>query len=185
PDQVEQVVGDLEGDPQPPPVAGQALHHVARHPGVVGAEPAAAGGQLRRLAVYHVEVLFLTQRPVAAFGTLLQLADADAVGRRADDPAGGGVAGRAGQVEGVREQEVTQEDADLVAPAGVDGGDVAADAGAVEHVVVDERGGVDHLDDGGQRVVGRRDPAPRPRRQGGAGRAPRRGGGRAGGSGRA
>src|SRR5262249_37072050 len=83
----------------------------------------------------------------------------DAVGRLADQPAGLRVNG-AGQVEGVGEQVVAQQDARLVAPAGVDGADVAADGGVVQNVVVHQGGGVDHLDDrpeGG--VCGRDRPA--------------------------
>ena len=42
---------------------------------------------------------------------------------------------------------------------------MAAHAGVVEHVVVNQRGRVDHLDDGAENVMGRLDPAAGPGRQ--------------------
>jgi hypothetical protein len=38
---------------------------------------------------------------------------------------------------------------------------MAAERGFIQHVVVNERGGVDHLDGGGEGVMGRRDGAAR------------------------
>ena len=86
---------------------------------------------------------------------LLHLALADEVGRAADPAAGERRFERGGQVEGVGEEVVAQQDGRLVAPLGVDRRGVAADHGLVEDVVVDERGRVDHLDDRRQHRVRR------------------------------
>ena len=56
----------------------------------------------------------------------------------------------------MREQVVAEQDARLDAPAGVDRRHVPAHRGAVEDVVVDQRGRVDHLHHGAEDVVGRR-----------------------------
>ena len=89
----------------------------------------------------------------------------------ADPAAGQGRLQRGGQVEGVGEQVVAHQDGRLVAPLGVDRRGVAADHRLVEDVVVDERRGVDHLDDRRQdRVVGP-DRRRRPWPSGGPGRA--------------
>jgi hypothetical protein len=60
-------------------------------------------------------------------------------------------------VEGVGEEHVAEEDADLVPPPGVDRGNVPPQFRLVEHVVVNERRGVDHLDRGREGVVRRGD----------------------------
>ena len=121
--------------------------------GVVGAELAAAGAELGGFGFDDREVVVFGKVHVAAGDGLAELAVADDVGRAADEAAGERALERAGEVEGVGEEEVAQEDAGFVVPAGVDGIDVAADGGFVEDVVVDERGGVDHFDDRGERDV--------------------------------
>ena len=118
--EVEQVVGDLERDAQVAAEGGEAGDRLFVAAGVVGAEPAAAGAQLGGLGLDDREVLVLGEVEVAAGDRLAQLAFADDVGRLADRAAGEGGVERAGQVEGVREQEVAQQDAGFVVPAGVD-----------------------------------------------------------------
>ena len=120
---------------------------------------AGAGQQFRRFAVDHVEIIGLGQVEVAALQSLTQFAFADPVRRLTDQPAGAGVVQRAGQVEGVREQVVAEQHGVVNAPAGVDRADVPAHGGAVEDVVVDQRGRVDHLHHGAEDVMGRRDSA--------------------------
>ena len=88
-DQVEQVVGDLEGHAQRRGRSGPGCSTTSAAAAAEdGAQPAAAGDQLGRLAVDDVEVLLLAQVQVAALQPLAQLALADAVGRLADQPAG-------------------------------------------------------------------------------------------------
>ena len=153
PSRSKQVVGDLEGDAEVAAEGGEASHRLFVAAGVVGAQLAAAGAELGRLGFDDGEVVVFGEVHVAAGDGLSQLAVADDVGGPADRAAGVGALERAGEVEGVGEEEVAQQDAGLVVPAGVDGVFMAADGGFVEHVVVHERGGVDHLDDGGERDV--------------------------------
>ena len=116
----------------------------------------AARRQFRRFAIDYVEILRLAQIEVAALEHLTQFALANAVGGRADHPAGADIVQRAGEMEGVREQIIAEQHAGLHAPDGVDRGHPATYAGIVEHVVVDQRGRVDHLDHGPQDVMRRR-----------------------------
>jgi len=56
--------------------------------------------------------------------------------------------------EGLHVEPVAGEDALGVAPGGVGGGAAAAGVGLVDDVVVDEGGGVKHLDDGAEADAG-------------------------------
>ena len=85
----------------------------------------------------------------------LPLDTTQAIGGVADDAASADIAERAAQMKGVREEIVAEQDAGLIAPTGVDRGDMAAGGGAVENVVVNEGGGVDHFRDHGDVVVNR------------------------------
>ena len=69
------------------------------------------------------------------------------------------------QLEGAAEQEVADQDRRLVAPDRVGGGRAAAQAAVVDHVVVQQRGGVDELDAGGERQLPRAAIAAQPRRE--------------------
>src|SRR5262249_49844172 len=117
---------------------------------------AAACDQLSSFRIDEVEILRLTQRQIAAFEALPQLAFADTIRRRADDLAGLNVAQRRRQVESVREQVITEQDAVVIAPARVGGGDMAACAGLIQHIVMHERRGMNQFDDGRQNWMLRR-----------------------------
>ena len=84
---------------------------------------------------------------------LEKLALADLVGRAADDARGklGIEAGT--EMEAVADEVIAEEHRRLVPAEVVDGGPLAAKLGFVQHVVVNERGHVDHLDDGRQNDV--------------------------------
>ena len=118
--------------------------------GVVGSQAAAAGAQLGGFGLDDVEIFGLAEGEIAAAVDLPQLAGTNDVGRPADRLAGVGRSQRAGQGEGVGEQKVAHQDAGFVVVAGVDRFAVAAELGFVQHVVVDQRGRVDHFDHGGQ-----------------------------------
>ena len=55
------------------------------------------------------------------------------------------------QLEGAGEQEVADQHAGLVAPDRVGGGHAAPQVALVDHIVVQQGGGVDELDRGGER----------------------------------
>ena len=53
-------------------------------------------------------------------------------------------------LEGLHVEPVAGENAAVIAPAGIRGGPAAAGVGAVDDVVVDQRGAVQQFDDGGE-----------------------------------
>lgn len=169
--EVEDVVGDLEGDAE---VTAEGVEMVGGGrigPGVVGAEAAGDGGQFGGFAFDDGEIGGLVEVEVASVVDLLEFPLADAVGGGADPAAGEGGFERGGEVEGVGEEVVAEEDGGLVSPLGVDGGRVPADDGLVEDVVMHEGGRVDHLDDGGEDGVGWPDAAAGPGREEDEGRS--------------
>ena len=87
---------------------------------------------------------------------LLQFAFAEPIRCFTDDPACLSVAQGAGQVKSVREEKIAEQNARLIAPQCVDGGDMAAHGGTVQNIVMHQSRGVNHLDDGGQKMMGRR-----------------------------
>src|SRR5206468_12130761 len=122
--------------------AGQTFNRVRLGAAVQSAQSSAARRQLSGLGFDNAQIVLLRERPIVALDGLVQLAFADAVGSLADEPAGAGI-NRAGQVERVGKQVIAQQNAGRIAPAGVDGGGVAADVGLVEHVVVNQGGRMD------------------------------------------
>ena len=69
------------------------------------------------------------------------------------------------ELEGAAEQEVADQHRRLVAPDGVRGGRAAPEPAVVDHVVVQQGGGVDELDAGGQRQLPRAAIAAQSRRE--------------------
>ena len=84
-DQVEQVVGDLECQPQISPIAGQLFNGVLGHAAIKSPEPAAAGRQLGRLAVDDGEIVLFRKIEIASLTDLVQFAGAEPIGGIADD----------------------------------------------------------------------------------------------------
>jgi hypothetical protein len=84
---------------------------------------------------------------------LAQLAGANDVGGAADGLTGVGRFKRAGQVKGMRKQEIADQNAGLVVAAGIDRLTVASETCLVQHVVVHECRRVDHFHHGGQHDV--------------------------------
>ncbi len=159
---IEHVVGDLESDAQVAAIAIECRDGRLGRAGVGGTQAARDGGQFGRLALDDREVVAFVEVEVAAMVDLLHFPLADLVGRVADPAAGAGRVERGGQVEGVGEEIVAQQDGRLVAPLGIDGGGMPPDHGLIEHVVMHERGRVDHLHDGRQHGVGLGERAARP-----------------------
>ena len=118
-----------------------------------GPQQAADGRQRARLAADDFVVGGLVERKVVAILDLQQLALAQSVGRVRDGPRGplGRHGGRrrdaAAQVVAVADQVVAEQDRGLVAAQVVDRGPLAPKFRLVQHVVVDERAHVHHLDD--------------------------------------
>ena len=85
-----------------------------------------------------------------SFSHLEQLALDHLLGERDEEVEDAEVALFEGGGEGLHVEPVAGEDALGVAPGGVGGGAAAAGVGLVDDVVVDEGGGVEHLDDGAE-----------------------------------
>jgi len=163
--QIEQVVGNLERQPHTAAIASQRLHDFRGRTAVQRSQVAAAGGQFRRFAIDNVEIVRLAQIEIAALKHLTQFALADTIGRRADEPAGADIVEGTGEVKGMGKQVIAEQNAGLHPPNRVDRCHTPAHLGAVEYIVVNECGRVDHLDHGTQDVMGRSDPAASASRQ--------------------
>ena len=108
-----------------------------------------AGG----LAEDEVEVLFFVDE-VSEFLDLEEFAFDHLLGERDEEVQDAEIAFFEGEAEGLHVEPVSGEDALGVAPGGVGGGAAAAGVGLVDDVVVDEGGGVEHLDDGAEADAG-------------------------------
>ena len=109
---------------------------------------AGGGGEERAgLHLDDAEILGLGEGEVEAALGLDDFALADLARGVADLAADVDAVEVGGQGEGVGEQGVAEQDGERVAPFGVGGGHHAAGVGAVDDVVVDERGHVDELED--------------------------------------
>ncbi len=151
--EVEAVVDDLEGQADRVAELGQQRARLVAPAGVARAEFAGRAVEHGGLGARDALVGLLGHLEVVAQRRLLDLPHADAargLGEHAARQARGEV-GR--EREGARVEEVAQQHRGLVVPALVDAGHAPAHLGAVEHVVVDQRGEVDQLDDRRDRGV--------------------------------
>jgi hypothetical protein len=154
---VEDVVDDLEGEAELFAVESEGVELGLLLGGKHSAEAAAGFGEGGGFAVDDEVVGFFVEGPVAAVEVLGELAFANNIRGVGDEAAGelaliGLEAGA--EVVGVGDEVIAEEDGGFVAVEIVDGGAAAADFGAVEDVVMDEGGHVDHFDDGGEGDVG-------------------------------
>ena len=109
--------------------------------------------QLRSLAIDNLEVRLFAQIQVAAFLDLRQLPFTDDVCRTADAATGVSCLKAAGEVKRVREQVITEQHAGFVIPAGIHGCHMASGFSVVQHVIMNERRQVNHLNDSTQNFV--------------------------------
>ncbi len=150
---VQHVVGDLECEAQVHAVLEQlALEHVARA-GCQRAQLGSGGEQHRGLAFDHIEVRGLVGVGVVHVQQLQHLALGDAVGGVGEDLHDLHTVQLHHQLEAARIQEVPHQHAGRIAPQRIGGAATAALVGLVDHVVVQQGGGVDEFDDRGQLVV--------------------------------
>ena len=146
-EEIGEVVVDLVGDSE---VAAKTAGRPGEFRGRMGqGGPEVAGEvkELRRLQVDDPSIGGQTWAAVALLKRLHDLAGADLAGRFGDLPAdhGGGKAG--GHLDSVREQGVAEQDRGIgPEPFGCSRA-VAAEAGLIHDIVVDQGCQVDHLDD--------------------------------------
>src|ERR1019366_9529381 len=107
------------------------------------------GKKARGLAENEVEV-FLFVDEMAELLHLQQLALDHLLGEGDEQVEDAEVAFFEGGGEGLHVEPVAGQDALGIAPCGVGGGTAAAEFGLVDDVVVDQGGGVEHLDDGAE-----------------------------------
>ncbi len=116
-----------------------------------GAEFGAAAEEASSLAIRKIGGFGLGEVDAIEAGKLKELA-LDHVLREADENIEDGeVAFLQGDLEGLHVEPVAGEDAHVIAPAGIGGGAAAAGVRAVDDVVMDESGAVNHFDDGAER----------------------------------
>ena len=111
----------------------------------MGRQPAAGLGERRGLAPDHLQVRPLRKPEVPAERQLQQLALAHRVGRRGDAASQQRVPEAAAEVVAVADEHVAEHHRGLVAGEAVHGRRAPPRVGAIEYVVVHERGHVHHL----------------------------------------
>ena len=133
--------------PRLKPYSLQRLLLLARHLAEHAADLRAAAEQIRRLAPDDVEVLVFGDVGVAVLGQLIQLAFDHPQRDVAQQPHDVERVVRQRQRHRLDVEIVAEQHGDVVAPPRVHGQAAAPQLGVVDDVVVDERGGVDELDD--------------------------------------
>ena len=169
---VERVVDQLEGDAQIVAVGGQRRLLGRRAVGDHGADLAGGAEQGRRswprsprdrpasVVAVSLAVISCCTSPSAITAEAVERIVEHAQAAVGDH-----------ELEGAAEQEVADQHRRLVAPDRVGGGRAAAQVAVVDHVVVQQRGGVDELDAGGEAELARAAIAAQPRRRAGSGSA--------------
>ena len=143
---VEQVVGELEGDAELLAVRRDRIGHLRRAPRGDRADPAGRSDQRAGLALEHVEVMRDRVLTLGGADGLEDLPGAQALERTREQTHD--LRAEVGRdVGGPREQEVAGEDGDRVVPARVGRGCAAPQRGLVHYVIVVQRGQMRELDD--------------------------------------
>src|SRR5712691_2917655 len=146
--EVEQVVDDLERHAEVDSVLAQRLRVLVRDRAEQAADLRATAEEIRRLPAHDVEVLILGDVGVAVLGELVELAFDHPQRDVAQQPDDLQLVVRQRQRHRLDVQVVAEKYGDVVAPARVHGEPAAAQVRVVDDVVVNERGGMDELDDG-------------------------------------
>jgi hypothetical protein len=147
--EIEHVVDDLEGHADVGAEIAERLDVGGGGGGEDGAHLGGAGEEGGRLAEDAALVLVATLVEVVGVEHLAQLAVADLAESGGEDRDDAGVLGGGGEHRRAGEEEVAEEDDGARAEDGVEGWFATAEGGAVDRVVVHERGGVEQFDAGG------------------------------------
>ena len=144
--QVQRVVGDLERDAEVQPVRRQQRHLRLQAPAPACCpRPVHAEKQERRLVAHDPQVVVARQQRLALLD-LEHLTLAHLCRHLAHQAQHLRRHGVHGELERVRIQVIGDEDRHIVAPLRVDGGHSAAQRRLVDHIVVQQRGGVNQLE---------------------------------------
>ena len=147
--EVEDIVDNLEGHAEIASVLAEALFLGCGGAAENAASPHADGEQAGGFAIDQVEILVQRDWPTELLH-LEQFALDHLLGEFGEHVEDAEIALLHGDAEGLHIEPVAGEDTHGVAPLGVGGGTAAAGLGVVDDIVVDERGGVDDLDDGSE-----------------------------------
>ena len=120
---------------------------IGKHRAEFGAAAEEAGGfaigKIGGLGFSEIDAIETSELEKFAFDHVLREAD--------ENVENGEIALLEGDFEGLHVKPVPGEDAHVIAPAGIGGRAAAASVRAIDDVVVDEGGAVDHLDDSAER----------------------------------
>jgi hypothetical protein len=147
---IEDVVLNLKGGPEALAVLPEVFDRGRLCVGVDRAKLAAGGAQDGGFASDDPQIGFLIEIEIVSMVDLQQLAFANLVGGAADEARGELGIEAGAEMEAVADEVIAEENGGFVSAEVVDGRAFAAKLGFVEHVIVNERGHVHHLDDGGQ-----------------------------------
>ncbi len=146
--QVEEVIGELKGDTRPGCEASEGVEIGLRGAGQQGAADGCEGEQRGRLAQGNaLEGGDVEVDPPSAF-ELFDLAEHEVLEGGRGEQVERAEADTADERQGAHEKEVTGDDADSIAPYAPGSGPAPAHDGVVDDVVVQERGGMEHLHGG-------------------------------------
>lgn len=152
--EIEQIVDELEGEASLMAIFGKDAADGVICAGEDGAQFGAAAEETGGLAEGKVGGFGFSEVDAIERGKLKKLAFDHVLREANENIENEEIALLKGDLEGLHVKPVAGEDAHVIAPAGVGGGAAAAGVGAVDDIVMDERGAVNHLDDGSERNRG-------------------------------
>ena len=147
---VEHVVDELEGDAEIAAEGFEGLLLGLRAAGDDGADAARRGEELRRLGVDHFEIGGFGGRDVVRGDELQHLAFGDDRRGARQDRQHRQRPVLDHQLESAAEEKIADQHRGLVAPDGIRGGEAAAQIAVVDDIVMQQGGGVDEFDRGGE-----------------------------------
>jgi len=147
---IQHVVDQLERGADVPAVIGQLVLQGPGRAAEHAAEPRGGLEQLRRLAANHLEIARLVDLGVVAPHQLQHLASGDGVGGLGEHLHDAHVVDLDHHLEGAGIEKIADQHRGGVAEGGVGGAVPAPQLRFVDHVVVQQSGGVDELDHRGE-----------------------------------
>ena len=131
-------------------VAGHGLLRLPVLPGDNGADPGRSLEQLCRFVMYDLQVTLFRCFRIMPVYELLYLSFSNSIGGVGHDFHDMYGARFHHHLEGAGIKKITDQDACLITPALVGSGLAPAQHGSIDHVVMQQGGGMDKLDDGGK-----------------------------------
>src|SRR3989442_8244554 len=149
-DEVQDIVHELERQPEVGPVSAQLDLLFFAPSGQQRAQPQAGREQARGLAIGHFEIFVFRNIQLAEPGELEQLSFHHHLGQPDQEVEDFEIPLGQSDVEGLHVKPVAGQDARMVAPTRVGRGMAPPGFSLVNHVIVNERRGLEKLDDGAE-----------------------------------